>query len=123
MAPNEQYIVDNEHLVAWNCKYTIERVASGGVLSGMASAEGLVCRFTGVFSSLSQRSITSPNTLRSWIGVYPDQKSESVWSLDDTAHGGSRTVDVRWAWGFIGLSDRVFPFFSFCTTVLAADLC
>lgn len=54
MAPNEQYIVDNEHLVAWNCKYGIERVASGGIISGMASAEGLVCRFTGTFhSSLS----------------------------------------------------------------------
>jgi uncharacterized protein (AIM24 family) len=54
MAPNEQYIVDNEHLVAWNCKYSIERVASGGLISGMASAEGLVCRFTGILhSSLS----------------------------------------------------------------------
>lgn len=52
MGPGEQYIVDNDHLVAWNCKYTIERVASGGIISGMASSEGLVCRFTGMFRLL-----------------------------------------------------------------------
>ena len=39
--------MDNGHLVAWNTKYVLERVASGGILSGMASGEGLVCKFTG----------------------------------------------------------------------------
>ncbi|CAK7275314.1 hypothetical protein SEPCBS57363_006618 [Sporothrix epigloea] len=43
----EKYIVDNGHLVAWNTKYVLERVASGGIISGIASAEGLVCKFTG----------------------------------------------------------------------------
>lgn len=43
----EKYIIDNGHLVAWNCKYVLERVASGGIISGVASAEGLVCKFTG----------------------------------------------------------------------------
>lgn len=43
----EKYIVDNGHLVAWNTKYVLERVASGGLISGMASGEGLVCKFTG----------------------------------------------------------------------------
>ncbi|KAJ2901699.1 hypothetical protein MKZ38_001509 [Zalerion maritima] len=43
----EQYIVDNGHLVAWNTKYIMERIASGGIISGMASGEGLVCKFTG----------------------------------------------------------------------------
>jgi len=33
--------------VAWNTKYVLERVASGGFISGFASAEGLVCKFTG----------------------------------------------------------------------------
>ncbi|CUS08876.1 unnamed protein product [Tuber aestivum] len=33
MTQGEQFIVDNDHLVAWNCKYTIERVASGGIIS------------------------------------------------------------------------------------------
>ena len=33
--------------MAWNTKYVLERVASGGLISGFASGEGLVCKFTG----------------------------------------------------------------------------
>jgi hypothetical protein len=47
MVEGEKYIVDNGHLVAWNTKYTLERVASGGIISGLAAGEGLVCKFTG----------------------------------------------------------------------------
>lgn len=47
LADGEKYIVDNGHLVAWSAKYTLQRVASGGIISGMASGEGLVCKFTG----------------------------------------------------------------------------
>ncbi|KAF5610841.1 DUF124 domain protein [Fusarium subglutinans] len=47
LVEGEKYIVDNGHLIAWNCKYVMERVASGGIISGIASAEGLVCKFTG----------------------------------------------------------------------------
>ncbi|CAK7219494.1 hypothetical protein SEUCBS140593_003905 [Sporothrix eucalyptigena] len=47
LVDGEKYIVDNGHLVAWNTKYVLERVASGGIISGMASGEGLVCKFTG----------------------------------------------------------------------------
>jgi uncharacterized protein (TIGR00266 family) len=43
----ERYIVDNGHLVAWNTKYILERVASGGIVSALSSGEGLVCKFTG----------------------------------------------------------------------------
>jgi uncharacterized protein (AIM24 family) len=43
----EKYIIDNGHLVAWNCKYVLERVASGGIISGISSGEGLVCKFSG----------------------------------------------------------------------------
>ncbi|KAL9600503.1 MAG: hypothetical protein Q9219_003154 [cf. Caloplaca sp. 3 TL-2023] len=43
----EKYIIDNGHLIAWNCKYVMERVASGGIISGITSGEGLVCKFTG----------------------------------------------------------------------------
>ena len=39
--------MDNGHLVAWNCNYVMERVASGGIISGFVSGEGLVCKFTG----------------------------------------------------------------------------
>jgi uncharacterized protein (AIM24 family) len=47
LAEGEKYIIDNGHLVAWNCKYVMERVASGGIISNIAAAEGLVCKFTG----------------------------------------------------------------------------
>ena len=43
----ERYIIDNGHLVAWNCKYVMERIASGGIISNLSAGEGLVCRFTG----------------------------------------------------------------------------
>ncbi|EEP82744.1 conserved hypothetical protein [Uncinocarpus reesii 1704] len=47
LANGEKYIVDNGHLVAWNCGYVMERIASGGIISGLSSGEGLVCKFTG----------------------------------------------------------------------------
>ncbi|EFQ92207.1 hypothetical protein PTT_10746 [Pyrenophora teres f. teres 0-1] len=47
LAANEKYIIDNGHLVAWNCKYVLERVASGGIISNLTAGEGLVCKFTG----------------------------------------------------------------------------
>jgi uncharacterized protein (AIM24 family) len=47
LVEGERYIVDNGHLVAWNVKYVMERVASGGIMAGFASGEGLVCKFTG----------------------------------------------------------------------------
>jgi len=47
LVEGERYIIDNGHLVAWNAKYVMERVASGGIISGMSSGEGLACKFTG----------------------------------------------------------------------------
>lgn len=47
LVEGERYIVDNGHLVAWNVKYVMERVSSGGIIAGLASGEGLVCKFTG----------------------------------------------------------------------------
>lgn len=44
----EKYIVDNGHLVAWNCPYVLERAASGGIISNMSAGEGLICKFTGM---------------------------------------------------------------------------
>ena len=54
MQEGERYIIDNNHLVAWNCKYVMERVASGGIISGLTSGEGLVCKFTGPGTVLLQ---------------------------------------------------------------------
>lgn len=50
----ERYIIDNGHLVAWNCDYTMERVASGGIISNMSAGEGLVCKFKGPGAVLMQ---------------------------------------------------------------------
>ncbi|KAL5359987.1 tryptophan RNA-binding attenuator protein-like domain-containing protein [Aspergillus floccosus] len=47
LAEGEEYLVDNGHLVAWNCAYKLWRVASGGLISTFSAAEGLACRFTG----------------------------------------------------------------------------
>ncbi|KAJ5565941.1 hypothetical protein N7535_007579 [Penicillium sp. DV-2018c] len=47
LVAGETYFIDNGHLVAWNCEYKIERVASGGLLSGFSSGEGLACKFIG----------------------------------------------------------------------------
>ncbi|KAI1047183.1 hypothetical protein LB505_011675 [Fusarium chuoi] len=46
LRPGEEHIVDNGHLVAWSCKYSIEK-AGGGAMTGLKTGEGLVCRFTG----------------------------------------------------------------------------
>jgi uncharacterized protein (TIGR00266 family) len=48
LKPDEEYIVDNAHLVAWSAttSYSIERASSGWV-SSFTSGEGFVCRFCG----------------------------------------------------------------------------
>lgn len=48
LKPDEEYIVDNAHLVAWSATttYSIERASSGWV-SSFTSGEGFVCRFRG----------------------------------------------------------------------------
>jgi uncharacterized protein (TIGR00266 family) len=48
LKPDEEYIVDNAHLVAWSAttSYSVERASSGWV-SSFTSGEGFVCRFRG----------------------------------------------------------------------------
>ncbi|KAI9805615.1 MAG: hypothetical protein M1833_005107 [Piccolia ochrophora] len=67
----DRYIVDNGHLVAWNCGYVLERVASGGLISGMSSGEGLVCKFTGPGTIFIQT--RNPTALAAWIGAHSVQ--------------------------------------------------
>ncbi|KAI9658200.1 MAG: hypothetical protein M1831_004047 [Alyxoria varia] len=62
---DEKYIVDNGHLVAWNCNYVIERAASGGIISGMSSGEGLICKFTGPGTVFIQT--RSPQAMADWV--------------------------------------------------------
>jgi uncharacterized protein (TIGR00266 family) len=68
LRPGEELIVDNGHLVAWNCPYKIERIqASGGFLSGIHTGEGLVCRFQGPGKILIQT--RNPEALGEWVAA------------------------------------------------------
>ena len=48
LAPGQDYIIDNDHLVAWSASmtYRIENI-SGSIMTAMVSSEGKVCRFSG----------------------------------------------------------------------------
>ncbi|RVX72833.1 hypothetical protein B0A52_03186 [Exophiala mesophila] len=46
LQPGEHHIVDNGHLVAWNCEYRVERTG-GSTMTSMKTGEGFVCRFIG----------------------------------------------------------------------------
>ncbi|KAI9823167.1 MAG: hypothetical protein M1832_002610 [Thelocarpon impressellum] len=63
----EKYMIDNGHLVAWNCKYVLERVASGGIMSGLGAGEGMVCKFTGPGTVFIQT--RNPLAFAAWIGA------------------------------------------------------
>ncbi|EGE77357.2 hypothetical protein BDDG_00294 [Blastomyces dermatitidis ATCC 18188] len=65
LADGEKYNVDNGHLVAWNCKYVMERIASGGIISGMSAGEGLVCKFTGPGTVYLQT--RNPSAFAMWV--------------------------------------------------------
>jgi len=65
LQPNEKYIIDNGHLVAWNCKYVLERVSSGGIIANMAAGEGLVCKFTGPGTVFMQT--RNPAAFAAWL--------------------------------------------------------
>ncbi|SZF02639.1 unnamed protein product [Blumeria hordei] len=64
----EKYIVDNGHLIAWNMKYIIERVSAGGIISGLSTGEGLVCKFTGPGTVYLQT--RNPNSLMHWLNSH-----------------------------------------------------
>ncbi|KAE8452887.1 hypothetical protein EG329_013159 [Mollisiaceae sp. DMI_Dod_QoI] len=68
LADGERYIVDNGHLVAWNTKYILERVASGGIISGLSSGEGLVCKFTGPGTIFMQT--RNPIAFGQWLSAH-----------------------------------------------------
>ncbi|MCX4266689.1 MAG: AIM24 family protein, partial [Firmicutes bacterium] len=67
-ADNEEYIVDNGHLVAWPdyMNYKIEK-ASNGWISSWMSGECLVCRFRGPGVVLIQT--RNPSSFRQWLGT------------------------------------------------------
>jgi uncharacterized protein (TIGR00266 family) len=66
LKPEQEYIVDNSHLVAWSSttSYNIERAASGWVAS-FTSGEGFVCRFRGPGVVYIQS--RNPGSFGAWI--------------------------------------------------------
>ena len=66
LAPGEEYIVDNGHLVAWAdyMQYSIEKASSGWGNSIM-SGECLVCRFRGPGIVLIQT--RNPKSFKNWL--------------------------------------------------------
>lgn len=68
LVEGEKYIIDNGHLVAWNAKYVMERVASGGIISGITSGEGLVCKFSGPGTVFMQT--RNPTAFTAWMGAH-----------------------------------------------------
>lgn len=66
LAPGEEYIVDNGHLVAWAdyMQYSIEK-ASNGWGNSIMSGECLVCRFRGPGIVLIQT--RNPKSLKNWL--------------------------------------------------------
>lgn len=67
LAPNEEIIVDNGHLVAWPdyMQYRIEKASSSGWVSSLMSGEGLVCRFRGPGAVLIQT--RNPSAFGQWL--------------------------------------------------------
>lgn len=66
LAPGEEIVIDNSHLVAWpeNIQYTIDK-ASAGWFSTITSGEGLVCRFRGPGTVYIQT--RNPQGFADWI--------------------------------------------------------
>ncbi len=66
LKPEQEYIVDNSHLVAWSSttSYNIERASSGWVAS-FTSGEGFVCRFRGPGVVYIQS--RNPGSFGAWI--------------------------------------------------------
>ncbi|PCH43433.1 DUF124-domain-containing protein [Wolfiporia cocos MD-104 SS10] len=61
----EQWVVNNDHIVAWNCQYNMEKIQAGGIWSTIQTDDGAVCRFTGPGTVYIQS--RSPENFIGWI--------------------------------------------------------
>ena len=75
LKPDEEYIVDNSHLVAWTATttYTIEKAAAGWI-SSFTSGEGFVCRFRG--PGIVYIQTRNPQSFGAWIRQFMPASSE-----------------------------------------------
>lgn len=66
LAPGQQYIIDNSHLVAWSSSVTYDiQKASSGWISSITSGEGLVCKVSGPGDVWFQT--RNPQAFGSWV--------------------------------------------------------
>ncbi|NLI78900.1 MAG: TIGR00266 family protein [Candidatus Riflebacteria bacterium] len=73
LAPGQQYIVDNSHLVAWSGTVTYDvQKASSGWFSSIGSGEGLVCKVNGPGDVWFQT--RNPGAFGSWIRQFIPSK-------------------------------------------------
>lgn len=78
--------------MAWNCKYVLERVASGGIISGMSSGEGLVCKFTGTLHIILRHTsiLLAANVLSKGPGtVFMQTRNAAAFALWLSAHAAA----------------------------------
>lgn len=75
LKPDEEYIVDNSHLVAWSAttSYKIEKAAAGWI-SSFTSGEGFICRFRGPGVVYIQT--RNPQSFGAWIRQFMPTSSE-----------------------------------------------
>ncbi|MEK6754122.1 MAG: AIM24 family protein, partial [Chloroflexota bacterium] len=73
LGPNEKYIVDTSHLVAFDASMNVERKGVGGAKSNLFSGEGFVVVMTGPGHVYIQT--RSPKALIAWIIPQVPQKS------------------------------------------------
>ncbi len=75
LKPDDDYIVDNSHLVAWTAttSYNIEKAASGWI-SSFTSGEGFVCRFRG--PGLVYLQSRNPQGFGAWVRQFMPTSAE-----------------------------------------------
>lgn len=75
LKPDEEYIVDNSHLVAWTAttSYMIEKAAAGWIAS-FTSGEGFICRFRG--PGIVYIQTRNPQSFGAWIRQFMPASSE-----------------------------------------------
>ncbi len=74
LAPGQEYVVDNYHLVAWEAttSYEIKKASSAGWISSLMSGEGFVCRFKGPGTVYVQT--RNPSAFAGWLSGYLPSK-------------------------------------------------
>ena len=61
----QEYIIDNDHLVAWSASMTYKTENMGGFMTAMVSSEGKICRFSGPGTVYMQT--RNPSALANWL--------------------------------------------------------